>query len=617
MQEQSVYEFDEFRLDPAKRVLLKQDELVPLTPRVFDTLLYLAKNPGRVIPKDELMRAIWPDAFVEENNLNQNISTLRRALGESRAGNRYIITVPGRGYRFVGSSAPVIDSVAAPDVSPPKRKRNRMSLLVSAALFVSVLLLAGTVFWRAQRQVVSSPGVRKIAVLPFKPLTAQYRDESLEMGMADSLIAKLGTLTDVTVRPLSAVYRYRGPEQNLFSAGRELDVETVLEGYIQKDGDRIRVTARLVRVGDEKQLWTGQFDEELRDIFAVQDSISEKVAKALALELTGEQKDLLGKRYTADPQAYELYLKGRFFLNQSRQESIRKAIGYFEQATGKDPNYAAAYAALADCYDRLPVTSDVPSRDAFPKAKEAALKALKIDGELAEAHTLLGWIKLWYEWDWEGAEKEFHRSLGSNPNHPFTHMGLAHRLSDLGRQDEALVRIDHALRLDPITPMNGAMKGHILYISRRYAEGIDHMRRSLELEPNFWIGQLMLGKNYQGAGHHAEALEAFRKARQFSGGSSEPISLMGYTHAVSGKRKEAEAALLELSRISQQKYVPPYNMAILHHGLGNSDEALGWLERAFKDRDVHMVFLGVEPKWDGLRNNARFVSLLKRMRLVF
>lgn len=615
MQEPSLYEFDEFRLDPDKRLLYKQGELVSMTPRVFDTLLYLSQNRGRVIPKDELMRAIWPDAFVEENNLNQNISTLRRALGENRGDNRYIITVPGHGYRFVGSINPVIDRVTAAAVSPPVQKRTR--LIALAAVLVGVLLLAGTLFWRARTQPVTIRGVRTIAVLPFKPLTAHYRNESLEMGMADTLIAKLGTLTNVTVRPLSSVYRYRGPEQNLFVAGRELGVETVLEGYIQNAGDRIRVTARLVRVGDEKQLWKGQFDEELRDIFAVQDSISEKVAMALALELTGEQKNLLAKRYTADPQAYEVYLKGRFFLNQSRPESIRKAIGFFEEATAKDPNYALAYTALADCYDRLPVTSDVPSRNAFPKAKEAVLKALSIDGELAEAHTLLGWIKLWYEWDWEGAEKEFRRSLVSSPNHPFTHLGLAHKLSDLGRQDEALVRIDRALQLDPITPLNSAMKGHILYIARRYAEGVDHMRAALELEPNFWVGQLMLGKNYEGAGRHAEALEAFRKARQVSGGSSEPIALMGYTHAVSGERKEAEAALLELRTISEQKYVPPYNMAILHQGLGNSDEALRWLERAFEDRDVHMVFLGVEPKWDGIRNTARFISLLKRMNLVF
>jgi DNA-binding winged helix-turn-helix (wHTH) protein/TolB-like protein/Flp pilus assembly protein TadD len=616
VEEQSLYEFDEFRLDAAKRLLLKNEERVPLTPRVFDTLLYLVRNPGRVIPKEELMRAIWPDRFVEENNLNQNISTLRRALGGNGGEDSYIITVPGRGYRFTASTDLAIGSVATSAVLPPEEKRARHSKLPALIVaIVALLFAAGTVFWRSQ--VPSSPGVRTIAVLPFKPLTAQYRDESFEMGMADSLIAKLGTLSDVTVRPLSSVLKYRGPEQNLFSAGRELDVETILEGYIQKAGNRIRVTARLVRVGDEKQLWTGQFDEELRDIFAVQDSISEKVATALALELSGEQKDLLAKRYTADPQAYEFYLKGRFLLNQSRHESIRKAIGFFEQAVEKDPNYALAYVSLADCYDRLPVTSDVPSRDAFPKAKEAVLKALKIDGDLAEAHTLLGWINIWYEWDWEGAENEFRRGLASNPNHAFTYMGLAHRLSDLGRQEEALVQVDRALSLDPITPMNGALKGHILYISRRYAEGIEHMRRSLEHQPNFWVGQLMLGKNYAGAGRTAEALEAFRKAKQFSGGSSEPISLMGYSHAVSGKRKEAESALLELATISEHKYVPPYNMAILNHGLGNSDEALRWLERAFEDRDVHMVFLGVEPKWDGLRTHARFVSLLKRMRLVF
>jgi DNA-binding winged helix-turn-helix (wHTH) protein/TolB-like protein/Flp pilus assembly protein TadD len=629
--EPHLYEFDDFRVDAARRVLLRRGEPVSLKPRVFDTLLYLVRNRGRLLEKDELMRAIWPDAFVEENNLNQNVSTLRRALGESRGENRYIVTVPGRGYRFAadvrtvpevtaeleGPVAVESDALAAPGVSPEPRERPAWRSVVAPLTLLAVagLGLASLYFGGARTSVSSLPPVRKIAVLPFKPVVLENRDESFEMGMADTLIAKLSNVRDFTVRPLSAVRRYGGLEQDPVAAGQALGVEAVLDGSIQRWGNRVRVTARLVRVGDGKLVWAGQFDEEFTNIFALQDSISAKVVRELALELTGEERALLAKRYTDDANAYELYLKGRLFLSHSRQESITKAVGYFDEAIRKDPNYALAYVGLADCYTRLPITSDVPSREAFPKAKAAALRALEIDGRLAEAHATLGWIKLWYEWDWEGAESEFRRAVDVDPGNPFARLGYAHLLSDLGRHEEALDEVDRALGLDPISPIAGTLKGHFLYHARRYPEAIDQLQRTLELEPNFWVGQITLGKSCERAGRYEEALEAFRKAEEGSGGISELISLSGYAHAAAGRRAEAERALRELEAISGRRYVPPYNLALVHYGLGDSTEAFRWLERAYDERDVHMVFLGMDPKWDALRSDPHFVSLVKRMKL--
>jgi len=624
-----IYAFDDFQIDASRRLLLLRGEPVPLKPRVFDTLLYLASHQGRVLEKDELMGAIWPDTTVEENNLNQNVSTLRRALGESRGDNRYIVTVPGRGYQFVACvrtrTVPAVETqqkdqgLLASDREAAEANRgvspqpDRSKGTVLLALFGVMIVVGLGALWWAQKQ--PAP-VRKIAVLPFKPLLMASRDESLEIGVADTLIAKLSNIRDIAVRPLSAVRKYGGQDQDPVVAGRELGVEAVLDGQIQKSGNRIRMTTRLVRVSDEKQLWTGQFDEELTDIFTVQDSVSEKVISGLSLKLTGKERELLAKRYTNDTQAYELYLKGRFFLSQSRQPSIMKGIGFLQEAIHQDPNYALAYAGLADCYDRLPVTSDVPPWEAFPKAKQAALKALEIDGQLVEARAILGWIALWHEWNWKAAEREFQRALQLNPNYPFARLGYAHLLSDLGRHQGALREADRALRVDPISIHAGMLKGHFLYQARRYPEAINSLCRTLELEPNYWVGQITLGKSYERAGRYKEALEAFEKARDLSGGSSEPISLIGFTYARSGQKQKAEDTLRELKTISERKYVPPYYVAVVHLGLGNVTEAIRWLERAYKEKDVHMVFLGADPKWDSLRNNPEFVSIVKRLNFV-
>jgi DNA-binding winged helix-turn-helix (wHTH) protein/TolB-like protein/Flp pilus assembly protein TadD len=621
--ELQIYEFDDFRVDAARRLLLQRGEAVTLKPKVFDTLLYLVRHHGKVLEKDELMHAIWPDAFVEENNLNQNVSTLRRVLGEVPGENRYIVTVPGRGYRFAADVRTIAENASdldATSVTIPARpnqfpsKRKTVTLLALAAVFLAILLGVAGVLWRARTK--ARAPVRHIAVLPFKPLVVEHREEFLEMGMADTLIARLSTIRNLTVRPLSAVRRYGGQEQDPFAAGRELGVDAVLDGYFQRWGSRIRITARLVSIGEGKQLWAGQFNDQVTDIFAVQDLISEKVTAELALELTSEERGLLTKRYTTDTQAYELYLKGRLFFSHSRLQSTEKAIEFFKQAIQRDPNYSLAFSGLADCYRNLPISSDVPSREAFPKAKEASLKALAIDGQLAEAHSGLGWINLWYEWDWAAAENDFRRALRIDPNYVFARIGYAHLLSDLGRNENALEEVDHALRLDPISIYAGTLKGHCLYQARRYAQSIDILQRTLELNPNYWIGQITVGKNYERVGRYEEALEAFRKAREFSGSSSEPLSLIGYTYAVSGQRAEAERTLRELKAIAAQRYVPPYYLAVLYLGLGNSTEAFKWLETAYEDRDVHMVFLGVDPKWDSLRTHPAFIRLVKRMNLL-
>ena len=636
-QELCIYAFGEFRLDVSKRLLCRGGAPVPLTPKVFDTLLYLVEHPGTALTKDELMSAVWPDTVVEENNLGQNISKLRSVLGESPGDHRWIVTLPGRGYRFVADvkllaaempaqpsaaepSLPIASGTEVASLSSPRPQRThrlntRFQPLVLGGLLVALLVMAGLYLWRARTSSTLDAPVRSIAVLPFKPLVPESRDEALELGMADTLIAKLSNTGKIVVRPVSSIRRYSGLTQDAVAAGRELSVDAVLDGTFQRWGDRIRVSSRLVSVSDNRTLWAGQFDGKFGDIFSVQDSISEHVAVELVPRLTGEERKLLARRYTDNTEAYELYLRGRFFYNKRTRAGTGRAIEYFQKALARDPNDALAYAGLADSYRGLPIMADVPPGEAFPKAREAALKALEIDDGLSETHAALGYINFW-EWDWEGAEKECRRALEIDPNNAQAHLGYANLLSALGRHEEALKEISEGLKLDPLSYFLGAIKGQHLFEARRYPEAIEQLHKTLEIEPNFWITQIMIGKNYERLGQYQEALDAFRKAEEFSGGLSEPISLAAYTYAVSGQRQQAEHTLNGMLAASKTRYVPPYNIAMVYQGLGNSDEALKWLEKAYLKKDVFMVFLGEDPKWDPLRKDPRFISLLKRMNFV-
>lgn len=617
------YVFDEFLLDIARRALFRNGEALPLTPKVFATLECLVEKRGNVVSKDELMAAVWPDTVVEENNLNQNISTLRRLLGESRGQNRYIATVPGKGYQFVAQVTTAEAQLAEVGGENPARVARRSSfggvrwwlMVAGGAGFALAILALAYYFWPRRLRHDSSGEVRSLAILPFKPVVMSQNDEVLELGMADTLITKLSNVGDLTIRPVALVRRFTDPQQDPATVGRELQVDAVLDGSIEEYAGRLRVTVRLVRTADGRQIWSDKFDEGSSDIFAVQDSISERVAAELAGKLTREEKALLAKRYTADTEAYDAYLRGNYFWEKRTPEGTRKAIDYFQQALARDPNYALAYAGIANCYSTMPISTDVPPRDAFPKAKEAAMRALAIDERLAEGHIALAYVSYFFDWDWPKAEKEYERALEINPNSPAAHWQHALLLSSLGKHDDAISEIDRAIRLEPLWPMTGALKGHVLFQARRYPEAIDYLLKTLELDNNFWITHIELGKSYQAAGQYAQALQSFGRAHELSQVTSETISLRGYTYAVSGDGEQARKMLRELEALARQRYVPPYNFALLYMGLGNSAQALRWLEKAYREKDVHMVFLGVDPKWDQFRSDSRFVRLADQLNL--
>jgi len=461
----------------------------------------------------------------------------------------------------------------------------------------------------------SISSARTIAVLPFQPLVPEQENPALELGMADTLIAKLSNSRGMIVRSLSSVRKFATPEQDPLSAGEQLGVQSVLEGTIQRLGDQIRVSARLMDVIDGRSLWSGSFDECFTDVFAVQDAISQKVVQALEVQLSGKEKQRLTKSGTSDIEAYQLYLTGRYHWNKLTPPALRTSIDFFQQATEIDPDYALAFCGMAEAHRALAITSDVPSKETIPQAKAAARRALQIDDSLAEPRATLVFALIWFDWDWAAAEEEAKRAIDLNPNLAMAHVAYAHLLADLRRHDEAVAAAAQARRLDPVSLIINAIEGSVLYFAGRDELARARIEKTIELDPNFWIAHLFLGKVFLETGNYGEAIAEFSKAKEFSHGNSEAISMLGYAWAVTGEPAKARAVLAELKALAVQRYIPPNSFAVVHLGLGEHDETFAWLEKAYVDRDVRLSFLNVDRKWNSLRADPRFLALLKRIGL--
>ncbi len=671
------FEFGEFRLDPVERRLLRDGRVIPLTPKAFETLCLLVENGGHLLEKNHLMEMLWADAFVEEGNLADNVSKIRQALGDSRKEPKFIETISGRGYRFVAEvrrieeeekarkgeeeirndavmSEPSASASALNLSEPPAvagglnaaesnilddklqndneseirdlksgisktqnltERTNRRWLVALSVLSILALGAAGFFLWRENGKSADAP-IKTIAVLPFKPLAANNRDESLELGMSDSLITRLGSIRQITVRPISAVRRYTDLEQDALAAGRELGVESVLEGNIQRAGERIRITARLVRVEDGKMLWTETFDEKFTDIFAVQDSISQKIIGALALQLSGEEQNQLTKKYTANTEAYQLYLKGRYFWNKVTPKGFEKSLEFYRQAIDIDPNYALAYAGLADSYNLLGSYGVLPLKESHPKARAAALKALEIDGELAEAHTSLATVIADYYWDWAEAEKHFKQAIALNPNYPVARYWYSQYLGRMGRLDEAVEEAKRAQTLDPVSPKANTHVGITLYWARRYDEAIAQLQKSLEIDPDTLDAHIFLGFVYVQQGKSEDAIAEFQTVAKLSERTPNLLALLGYGYATAGKPEEARAILKEINEQSKNQPVSPFETAMIYIGLGEREQAFAWLEKAYDERAWQLGFLKVEPIFDPLRPDSRFTDLMRRVHLI-
>src|SRR5215213_9505388 len=635
-QDKHLYEFGPFRLDASERLLTRAGERVPLTEKAFDTLAALVRRGGRLVSKEELIAEVWPDAFVEENNLDKSISAIRQALGEKPSAPEYVETVRGRGYRFVARVHEVRnedDGLAVEDhfdngapstalrpAQPLVARRFRSALLISVAGLLMVALCVAVYFSLAgkskHREAAAAPGV--IAVLPFKPLASDARDESLELGMADTLITKLGALRAITVRPLSAVRKYSSLEQDPVAAGRELGVEAVLEGSIQHAGERVRVTVRLMRVADGVSLWTGTFDEKLADIFAVQDTISEQVTQSLALRLSGEQERQLAKRYTNNPEAYQLYLRGRYFWNKRTGDDIRKSVEYFEQAIALDPDYALAYSGLADAYWIVSSFDPAGGIALLPQSRTAALKALALDDTLAEAHTSLGIIKEFYELDFTAAEREYRRGIELNQNYASAHHRYGFFLNRMERIEEAHAEFRRALELDPFSLPINVDAARPFFRSGDYERAIRQLQKAIEIDPNYPRAHNVLANWYAQMGRYDEAVAEAKKAAALSASAGDPSQgsyQLVYIYAKAGQVSEARRMLDKLERGASRRNDQLYFQALAHAALGDRERAFALIEELYRTRSLELLGLKGDPAWDDLRGDPRFRDLLQRFGL--
>ena len=586
----------------------------------FGVVLYemaTGRTPFAGKNRADLISGILKDKQKPARDLNDEIppklsSIIDRALAKD----------PESRYQDMPSM--IIDLKAAQDVTPPtafqqlgipQLIRNHAALIVLFVIGLSLGLVAVRVTFSRRHQQASLAPIKSIAVLPFKPLVSENRDESLEMGMADSLISRLTNIKEIDVRPLTAVRRYVAVDQDPLAAGREQSVDAVLDGNIQKAGDRIRVTVRLVRVDSGTTLWTDTFDDTFTDIFTVEDSISERVAGTLTAKLTGEEKALVAQHSTNNPEAYELNLKGRYLRSKRTGESIKKSIDYFNEAIAKDPNYALAYAGLANSYQLLSNYNVTTPEEAYSKAKLAAAEALKRDDRLAEAHLALAEIKRGYDWDFAGAEQEYKRALELNPNYAAAHSSYGEYLGQMGRSNEAIAQMKRAKEIEPLSLTINTDLGSLLYFAGRVDESIEQLRETLELDSSWVRTHIELGYAFRQKRQYQEAIKAFKNALEIDRNESYALSQLAHTYGLIGQNDEAYKIIEQLHRQAKQQYVLPTDIAAAYVGVGDKTRAFEWLEKGFRDRDDGIPFLKVDPSWDPIRSDARFQSLLQRIGL--
>lgn len=592
------YEFGKFVLDPHERVLLSDGEPTHVSGKVFDTLLLLVRHNGQLLTKGEMMSSIWEESFVEEGNLAKNISRLRKVLDTD--GVELIETLPGHGYRFVA------------DVREIDGETN---LLIHRRLRVTVSRDAA--FKEGNRNSSSLPDeVNTIAVLPFQPLGGTADDEFFGLGITDALITQLGRAGQIQVRPTSSILKFNLLAQDAIEAGRELQVDAILEGKFQRVENRLRLTVQMLRPHNGFSLWADSFNAEIEDIFDVQDRIAERVVGALSKKLSDEARKRLTTRDTENVDAYEQYLKGRFYYNKRSTKGYEAALRCFERAIELDPSYALAQAGLADIYNLLPVYDGFPPHDYFPKAKECALKALSIDGSLAEAHAALGLAILHHDWNWPGAEASFRNAIKLNPNYPAGHQLLGVYLLRMDRVGDALIALKTARELDPFSPINAVWLAEVL---RYYGETDASIRIHLETLssfPDFFLAHYHLAFSYIDARRFADADRHREQAVALSHENSLTLSLQGILQAAMGNDAGVLQTLNYLLKMKREKYISSANIASVYAAMKNEEKALEWLETGLTERDPNLTWIKFDREFEFLKPNPRFQDLLRAVGLI-
>ena len=571
-----VYRFGSFVLDIADRSLKRTGLAVPLTPKVFDLLVILASNAGRLVEKNTLLQAVWPDVAVEEGNLTKGIFTLRQIL-EHDSENIYIETVPKRGYRFTADvkTEAGVESDAKPEEASSTATEN------------------------------------SVAVLPFSDMTSTRDQDFFCEGMSEEIISALGRVAELRVASYTSSFRFKGKSTDAREIGRELNVSWLLEGSVRKSKDTFRIAVKLVRASDGFTAWTGRFDRQFDDIFAVQDEIAGMVAQTLAQRVGNETRPLVTST-TANAKAYSLYLEGRYLWNKRPGDVVWQALERFEQAISLDPNFAPAHAALASVYGTLGAWEFgvLPPAEALAKAKAAAGRALALDPLLAAGHTAVGYTTLHYDWNPEKACRELEQASALNPAWVDTHHWHSHALCAAGHFSESLLACRRTLELDPLNPLMHAHFAWHYYMAREFGEALTQAERVIAMEPSFHWGHFFAGWALEQLGRTDEAVSTLREAARCS--SNNPVMLSGLGHAMAAaqNRREALRVIAELRRLRGRKGMFAYEVGIIHAALGDFEAAFEWLTRAIHERSGWGAYVSVDPRLDVLRADPRFVHLL-------
>ncbi len=621
------YQFGEFRLDASKRLLSRNGKSVALMPKAFDVLLTLVQNRGQVVTKDDLMASVWRDTLVEENSLNVNVSALRKIFGEKPNEHRFIVTVPGVGYEFVADVQ--TEGLPKPNslhILPPGKEtsgnmfsrinQRPLLFLILTAIFLTLIVFTSSLFKRQSSISADAPETtQSIAVLPFSNESGDPNLDYLSDGLSESILDRLSQLPQLKVIARNSSFKHRGTNLDLQEVANALGVQVIVMGRVVQRDDNLLVRVEMIDIHENKQIWGEQFNRKATETLSLQQEIAQTVSEKLRLKLSGVQETQLTKRETNDAEAYDARLKGKFFAKKAQLDSSlddgTKAIEYFQQAIARDPNYALAYVGLAGVYQFLGANSYLNPKETKGEALKAALKALELDENLAEAHLALANFKK-NAWQWGEAESGFKRAIELNPNLPSAHAGYSDLLSYTGRHEQAIAEVKLARNLDPVETRIMWNLAQKLYYFRRYDEAIDILEQMLEMKENKVYGYALLGDIYSMKGMHSEALNAYKKTGTNLSSSSDDVYL-GRVYARAGNSEKARAILKQAQ--TGRKYVSPAELAFLFAVLNDREQAFALLEKAYAEHDVQLVFLNVDPVFDSLRDDPRFRDLIRRVGL--
>lgn len=576
-----VFTFGPFQMDVGERVLLRYGKRIPLTPKLFETLVVLLENVGHLVQRDELVRAVWKDTFVEEGNLAHNVSVLRKILGHAANGSSYIETVPRHGYRFLGEVKPVKSS---PSPSFAKHGSN---------------------------------AIRSIAVLPLQNLSRDSNNVFFADGMTEALITGLAQTLPLRVISRTSIMRYKKIKKSLPAIGEELNVDAIVEGTVFRSGRRVRITVQLLHARTDQHLWAMSYDRDLGDVLLLQKELATDIAKEINVKLNPRRLRPISTKRMSNT-AYDAYLKGRYYWNLRTDDGLIKSIACYDDAIAADSRYALAYSGRADSYALLGSRrlGAIDSHEAMREAKAAAKKAIALDTTLAEAHLALAFVKFQFDWDWQGAESDFRRAIALNPNSAVSHSRYAMYLATRSRMSEAMSQIDRARELDPLSPIIPTAKGRLLHFQRKYDEAIEHHRKALAIEPDFVEAHFNLGMIYEQKSMFAEAIAEFRRVIRIAGRAPFWLAGLGHAYGVAGRKGKAREILRELQLLrSKRSSVSSFDVAWVNLGLNEIDATFEWMERALEERCSPLVYQKIEPGLDILRPDPRFQDLLRRIGL--